>query len=71
MRTTLDIDQKLLDQVVAITGERNRGRAVNLALAAFVRRQRVQDFVALAGSIDLVDDWHRLEEVEIDKTTPW
>ncbi|MSQ23796.1 MAG: type II toxin-antitoxin system VapB family antitoxin [Chloroflexi bacterium] len=64
MRTTLELDQRLLEQVVELTGERNKGRAVNEALSEFVRRRKIEDLIALAGHIDLVDDLAELDEIE-------
>lgn len=73
MRTTLDIDRKLLEEIVALTGEKNMGRAVNQALAAFVRRRRLGELQALAGQIELEDNLKELEELEIRRLsrTDW
>lgn len=65
MRTTLDLNEQLIDEVVALTGERNKGRAVNHALQAFVRRQRLRQLQELAGHIELVDNLQELEELEV------
>ena len=67
MRTTLGIDEKLLREVVSLTGEKNKGKAVNLALAAYVRGRRLEDLKALAGHIDLVDNLKELEELELQE----
>ena len=56
MRTTLDIDGKLLDSVLAATGEKTKSRAVNVALKEYVRRKRVQEFIDSWGTI-VVDDY--------------
>lgn len=65
MRTTLEIDSKLVQEVAALTGEKNKGKAVNIALAAFVRRKRLEELRSLAGTIELVDNLKELEELEI------
>ena len=41
MRTTLDIDPGLLDQVVETTGERTKTKAVTKALKEYVRLRKV------------------------------
>ena len=56
MRTTLDMDSNLLDQVVEATGERSKTRAVNKALAEYVRRRRIAELREIAGNIDLVNN---------------
>lgn len=73
MRTTLDVDQRLLDEVVALTGEKNRGRAVNEALSEFVRRRKIEDLIALAGNIDYEDNLAELRELELKEIadTEW
>ena len=65
MRTTLDIDGKLLDSVVDATGEKTKSRAVNAALKDYVRRKNVQELIDSWGEIvvdDYSDDALRLDE---------
>ena len=50
MRTTLDIEGKLLDSVVAATREKTKSKAVNAALKEYIRRKHVQE---------LIDSWER------------
>ena len=56
MRTTLDIDGKLLDSVVDATGERSKSRAVNAALKEYIWRKQVQELIDSWGTI-VVDDY--------------
>ena len=56
MRTTLDIDERLLREVVERTGEKNRSRATNKALQAYLRAEAVRELIGLAGQIDIVED---------------
>jgi len=67
MRTTLDIDKKLLEEVVALTGEKNRGKAVNTALEDYIRRRKIEELRKLSGKIDLIDNWRELEELELEE----
>lgn len=64
MRTTLDIDEKLLEDVVALTGEKLKRRAVSKALEEWVRQKRVQKLRAMLGKVDLVDNWYELRHAE-------
>ena len=50
MRTTLDIERKLLDSVVAATGEKSKGKAVNAALKEYIRRKHVQELIDSTGA---------------------
>lgn len=56
MRTTLDIDSKLLESVVDATGEKTKSRAVNAALKEYIRRKQVQELIDSWGTI-VVDDY--------------
>ena len=65
MRTALNIDGKLLEKVVELTGESNKSRAVNKALGEYVRRMRIEDFLSLLGKLDLdLDDWYEFRHME-------
>ena len=56
MRTTLNIDSKLLETVVEATGEKNKSKAVNAALKEYIRRKHVQELIDSWGKI-IVDDY--------------
>jgi Arc/MetJ family transcription regulator len=65
MRTTIDIDGKLLDSVVDATGEKTKSRAVNAALKEYMRRKHVQELIDSWGEIvvdDYSDDALRIDE---------
>ena len=61
MRTTLNIDDKLLETVIEATGEKNKSKAVNAALKEYIRRKHVQELIDSWGKI-IVDDYS--EEAE-------
>ena len=63
MRTTLDVDEKLLNDVVSLTGEKTKGKAVNKALAAYVRHRRIQELRGMLGSTDLIDNWYEIRHL--------
>lgn len=44
MRITVDIDEPLLDDLLAITGDTKRSPAVAKAVEAFVRRAKLREF---------------------------
>ncbi len=73
MRTTIDIDGKLLDSVVDATGEKTKSRAVNAALKEYVRRKQVQELIDSWGKIvvdDYSDDALKLVPVPFDSGPP-
>ena len=62
MRTTLNIDNRLLENVVEATGEKTKSKAVNAALKDYIRRKHVQELIDSWGKI-IVDDFS--EEAEL------
>ena len=57
MRITVDIDDKVLKEVMALTGEKNKSPALAKAVTEFVRRQRAREFGRLIreGAFDYPD----------------
>jgi Bacterial antitoxin of type II TA system, VapB len=49
-RTSLVLDEKLLEEATSLAGERAYSRAVDRALAEFVRRAHAGTILDLAGS---------------------
>ena len=60
MRTTLNIDEKLLEKVMTFSGEKTRNKAVSKALEEYVRQRAVEDLIKMAGTIDFEEDWRKL-----------
>ena len=59
MRTTLNIDGKLLETVVEATGARTKSRAVNAALKEYIRRKHVEELFDYWRRNPLSDDDYR------------
>ena len=55
MRTTLDIDEKLLDSVVKATGEKTKSKAVNRIMGDYIRSIKIDELRAMLGKIELDD----------------
>jgi Arc/MetJ family transcription regulator len=57
MRISVDIDDKILEEVMALTGEKNKSPALAKAATEFVRRQRAREFGHLIreGAFDYPD----------------
>lgn len=55
MRTTLDIDERLLGAVVKATGERSRSKAVQKVLEDYLRHRAIDELRGSAGKIGLDD----------------
>jgi Arc/MetJ family transcription regulator len=67
MRTTINIRDEVIKQVVEYTGAKNMSQAVNEVLEMFVREKRKQKLIELKGKLKLEDNWQKLREMEIDE----
>ena len=67
MRTTLNVNDKTLQKVMALTGAKNRSQAINLVLQDFVKRERLQKLLDLRGMLHLENNWNDLREMELDE----
>lgn len=67
MRTTIDIDEKLLDQVVELTGEKTKSKAVGAALREFLRGLRLDEMMAVAGTMEFDEDWDVWRRTELGR----
>lgn len=55
MRTTLVLDERLLEGVRVLSGARTKKAAVEAAMRDFVRRRKAKKLLALEGSIEFAD----------------
>ncbi len=65
MRTTVNLDEALVKELMAVTGAKTKTQAIHQAPSQFVRRQKRQRRKALSGKIHLDLDWRQLEEEEM------
>jgi Arc/MetJ family transcription regulator len=66
MRTTLDVDPKLIAEAERLTGEASASKAVNAALKEFVRKRKLKELRAMLGTMELEDNWREMEEKELE-----
>jgi len=52
LRFTVSMDKDLLDELLRITGEKKKSRAVNIACMEFVRMKQKETLLTLKGSIE-------------------
>ena len=65
MRTTLNVDNDLLETAERLLGESNASKTVNEALAELIKRERRKRLIASLGTFDLdLDDWYEFRHAE-------
>jgi hypothetical protein len=57
MATNLAIDPKLLDEALAVSGERTKKAAVTKALEEFIARRQQKRLLELVGKLEWASDY--------------
>ena len=67
MRTTLDLPEKEIDELVKLTGAASKTAAIVWAVAEAIRAKRRERLLGLAGTVEFVAgyDVRRLRELEV------
>ena len=65
MRTTLNLNEALIKELMTATNAKTKTEAIHQALSEFVRRQKRQRLKALSGKIHFDLDWRQLEQEEM------
>ena len=67
MRTTLDLDERLLNKAMSVSGEKSKKATVESGLKELIKRKRREDLRAMLGNTDFAMTWkevHKLRENE-------
>lgn len=64
MRTTLTIDDDLIQEVSKATGKKTPLEAIRAALQAYVRQEKLKKVLALRGKVDIEDNWRELRKLD-------
>jgi len=67
MRTTLNVDDQLFDELMRVTQAKTKTEAVRVALNEYLRLKRKQQLLALRGRLDIADNWRMLRELETEE----
>lgn len=65
MRTTVTIEDDDFHELMRIADTDNRTEAVNIAIRAYIRAQRIRRFKALRGAVPEFPDNSELEEPDV------
>lgn len=65
MRTTLNLQDGLIRDLMAVTGAKTKTEAIHLAVSEFLRRKKIEGLLALEGRLPLDLDWRAQEELEL------
>ncbi len=64
MRTTLTLDDDVIQSVMKTTGEKSPVAAIRHALHAYLLHARKQKLLALRGQVQVEDTWQQLRQLD-------
>lgn len=67
MRTTIDLPEKLIGEVMTLSKTRKKKEAVRVALEEYVKKKKIEKLLSLPGKIEITDVTSELEQIEIDE----
>ncbi|HUT55865.1 MAG TPA: type II toxin-antitoxin system VapB family antitoxin [bacterium] len=62
MRTTINVDDAIIDNLMEVTEAKSKTSAVNKALTDYVRLKRKELLLSLPGKIKIDVDWRKTRE---------
>ena len=65
MRATLNIPDKLIEEVQRLSGQKTKTGAIVTVMEEYVRRRKVEDLLALRGKVQIDYDWEGEEAAEL------
>lgn len=65
MRTTLNLDEAVMRDLLRITHGESKTKAVTQAIQDYVRRKQLEELKALQGKLRLRSSWRQLERLEL------
>jgi len=65
MRTTLNLNEKLIRELMVMTSAKTKTDAIHQAASELIRRKKMDALKSLSGKIHLDLDWRKLEQTEI------
>ena len=67
MRTTINIQDDLMDALLARTKAKTKTKAIELAIKDYIEKKSIEDLISLSGKINVDLDWQKEEEVELNQ----
>lgn len=65
MRTTLNIPDRLIQNLEKITGEKSKTKAICIAIEDFIKKREFEKLLSLKGKLNIKNRTKELEELEL------
>ena len=66
MRTTINIQDDLMNRLLAGTKSKTKTKAVEIAIKDYIEKKSIEDLLSLSGKIDIDPNWEKEEEAELN-----
>ena len=67
MRTTINIQNDLMEALMALTKAKTKTKAVEISIRDYIERKSIEDLITLSGKIDIDPDWQKEEAAELNE----
>jgi len=67
MRTTVTVEDGVMEKLMKYTRSKTRTEAVNRALADWVQHLKIEKLRSLRGKLYMEDNWEKLRSMEIQE----
>jgi len=67
MRTTINIQDDLMDALLARTRSKTKTKAIELAIKEYIEKKSIEDLISLSGKVSIDLDWQKEEEAELNE----
>ena len=67
MRTTINIQDGLMEALLIQTKAKTKTKAVELSIREYLEKKSIENIVALSGKINIDSDWQKMEEAELNE----
>lgn len=65
MRTTINVNNNLMNELIKRTKSRTKTEAIETAIKDFLDKKAIEDLISLSGKIDIDPDWQKDEDEEL------
>ena len=67
MRTTINIQDDLMNALLTRTKAKTKTKAIELAIKDYIEKKSIEDLISLSGKINIELDWQKEEEAELNE----
>jgi hypothetical protein len=67
MRTTINLKEELIRDLMKRTKSRTKTHAIETAIKEYLQKKAIEDLIALSGKVNIETDWRKEEEAELDE----